>query len=177
MIEYYFRVPNAAIFTLYSYSKTLEYHLEYPTAGSATCWLVTSCHQNMRRSTVYLHQHLTFSCSSSVISHHGFQLGASSVAHHVGTLDAHMVSEIPKAPVTCFHRWRLVTLVNILIRFLYTRFLFLYLLYTPIFNLEKIYYMPPLKHNLSFVVLIVRNFYLYLTPNSFFIPFMAFSSV
>jgi hypothetical protein len=33
-IEYRFRVPSAAIFTLYSYSKTLEYHLVYVTAGS-----------------------------------------------------------------------------------------------------------------------------------------------
>jgi prepilin signal peptidase PulO-like enzyme (type II secretory pathway) len=33
-IEYRFRVPSAAIFTLYSYSKVLEYPLEYPTAGS-----------------------------------------------------------------------------------------------------------------------------------------------
>jgi hypothetical protein len=36
MIEYRFRVPSAAVFTLYSYSKTLEYHLEYATAGSLT---------------------------------------------------------------------------------------------------------------------------------------------
>jgi hypothetical protein len=34
MIEYRFRVPSAAVFTLYSYSKTLEYRLEYATAGS-----------------------------------------------------------------------------------------------------------------------------------------------
>jgi hypothetical protein len=34
MIEYRFRVPSTAVFTLYSYSKTLEYHLEYTTAGS-----------------------------------------------------------------------------------------------------------------------------------------------
>jgi hypothetical protein len=30
MIEYRFRIPNAAVFTLYSYSKALEYPLEYP---------------------------------------------------------------------------------------------------------------------------------------------------
>jgi hypothetical protein len=29
-IEYRFRVPSAAVFTLYSYSKALEYYLEYP---------------------------------------------------------------------------------------------------------------------------------------------------
>jgi hypothetical protein len=29
-IEYRFRVPSAAVFTLYSYSKALEYPLEYP---------------------------------------------------------------------------------------------------------------------------------------------------
>jgi hypothetical protein len=34
MIEYHFRVPSAAVFTLYSYSKALEYLLEYPTAAS-----------------------------------------------------------------------------------------------------------------------------------------------
>jgi hypothetical protein len=33
-IEYRFRVSSAAVFTLYSYSKTLEYHLEYATADS-----------------------------------------------------------------------------------------------------------------------------------------------
>jgi hypothetical protein len=35
-IEYRFRVPSAAVFTLYSYSKTLVYRLEYATAGSLT---------------------------------------------------------------------------------------------------------------------------------------------
>jgi hypothetical protein len=34
-IEYRFRVSSAAVFTLYSYSRALEYSLEYPTAGSA----------------------------------------------------------------------------------------------------------------------------------------------
>jgi hypothetical protein len=34
MIEYRFRVPNATIFTLYSYSKALEYRFRVPTAGS-----------------------------------------------------------------------------------------------------------------------------------------------
>jgi hypothetical protein len=34
MIEYRFRVPSAAIFTLYSYSKALEYPFRVPTAGS-----------------------------------------------------------------------------------------------------------------------------------------------
>jgi hypothetical protein len=34
MIEYRFRVHNAAVFTLYSYSKALEYHFGVPTAGS-----------------------------------------------------------------------------------------------------------------------------------------------
>jgi hypothetical protein len=34
MIEYRFRVPSATVFTLYSYSKALEYPLEYPTADS-----------------------------------------------------------------------------------------------------------------------------------------------
>jgi hypothetical protein len=33
-IEYRFRVSSAAVFTLYSYSKALEYHLEYATADS-----------------------------------------------------------------------------------------------------------------------------------------------
>jgi hypothetical protein len=33
-IEYRFRVPNAAVFTLYSYSKALEYRFRVPTAGS-----------------------------------------------------------------------------------------------------------------------------------------------
>jgi hypothetical protein len=45
MIEYRFRVPNAAVFTLYSYSKTLEYRLEYATADSLIChclWFVTA---------------------------------------------------------------------------------------------------------------------------------------
>jgi hypothetical protein len=30
MIEYRFKVPRAAVLTLYSYSKALEYPLEYP---------------------------------------------------------------------------------------------------------------------------------------------------
>jgi hypothetical protein len=30
MIEYRFIIPSAAVFTLYSYSKALEYPLEYP---------------------------------------------------------------------------------------------------------------------------------------------------
>jgi hypothetical protein len=34
MIEYRFRVPSAAVFTLYSYSKALEYPFRVPTAGS-----------------------------------------------------------------------------------------------------------------------------------------------
>jgi hypothetical protein len=34
MIEYRFRVTSAVIFTLYSYSKFLEYHLEYATTAS-----------------------------------------------------------------------------------------------------------------------------------------------
>jgi hypothetical protein len=33
-IEYRFRVPSAAVFTLYSYSKALEYPLKYPTTSS-----------------------------------------------------------------------------------------------------------------------------------------------
>jgi hypothetical protein len=33
-IEYRFRVPSAAVFILYSYSKVLEYHFRVPTAGS-----------------------------------------------------------------------------------------------------------------------------------------------
>jgi hypothetical protein len=33
-LEYRFRVSSAAVFTLYSYSKILEYHLEYATADS-----------------------------------------------------------------------------------------------------------------------------------------------
>jgi hypothetical protein len=33
MIEYRFRVPNAVAFTLYSYSKALEYPFRVPTAG------------------------------------------------------------------------------------------------------------------------------------------------
>jgi hypothetical protein len=32
-IEYRFRVPSAAVFTLYSYSKTLKYHFRVPTVG------------------------------------------------------------------------------------------------------------------------------------------------
>jgi hypothetical protein len=32
--EYRFRVHSAAVFTLYSYSKTLKYHFRVPTAGS-----------------------------------------------------------------------------------------------------------------------------------------------
>jgi hypothetical protein len=36
MIEYHFRVLSATVFTLYSYSKTLEYRLEYATAGGLT---------------------------------------------------------------------------------------------------------------------------------------------
>jgi hypothetical protein len=34
MIAYHFRVPSAAVFTLYSYSKALEYRFRVPTAGS-----------------------------------------------------------------------------------------------------------------------------------------------
>jgi hypothetical protein len=34
MIEYRFRVPSVVVFTLYSYSKALEYHFRLPTAGS-----------------------------------------------------------------------------------------------------------------------------------------------
>jgi hypothetical protein len=34
MIEYRFRVPSAAVFTLCSYSKTLKYRFRVPTAGS-----------------------------------------------------------------------------------------------------------------------------------------------
>jgi hypothetical protein len=33
-IEYRFRVPSAAVFTLYSYFKALEYRFRVPTAGS-----------------------------------------------------------------------------------------------------------------------------------------------
>jgi hypothetical protein len=33
-IKYRFRVPSAAVFTLYSYSKALEYRLQYATAAS-----------------------------------------------------------------------------------------------------------------------------------------------
>jgi hypothetical protein len=38
MIEYRFRVPSATVFTLYSYSKALEYRLEYATADSLIRW-------------------------------------------------------------------------------------------------------------------------------------------
>jgi hypothetical protein len=41
-IEYHFRVPSVVVFTLYSYSKTLEYHLEYATAGSLS-FFVLAC--------------------------------------------------------------------------------------------------------------------------------------
>jgi hypothetical protein len=34
MIEYHFRVSSATVFTLYSYSKALEYRFKVPTAGS-----------------------------------------------------------------------------------------------------------------------------------------------
>jgi hypothetical protein len=34
MIEYRFRVPSATVFTLYSYSKSLEYRLQYATTAS-----------------------------------------------------------------------------------------------------------------------------------------------
>jgi hypothetical protein len=34
MIEYRFKVSSAAVFTLYSYSKALEYRFRVPTAGS-----------------------------------------------------------------------------------------------------------------------------------------------
>jgi hypothetical protein len=34
MIEYRFRVPSAVVFTLYLYSKALEYHFRVPTADS-----------------------------------------------------------------------------------------------------------------------------------------------
>jgi hypothetical protein len=33
-IEYRFRVPSAAVFTLYSYSKALDYPFRVPTVGS-----------------------------------------------------------------------------------------------------------------------------------------------
>jgi hypothetical protein len=33
-IEYRFRVPSTTVFTIYLYSKTLEYRLEYASAGS-----------------------------------------------------------------------------------------------------------------------------------------------
>jgi hypothetical protein len=39
MIEYRFRVPSAAVFTLYSYSKVLDYPFRVPTAGSLTARL------------------------------------------------------------------------------------------------------------------------------------------
>jgi hypothetical protein len=34
MIEYHFRIPSAAVFTLYSYSKALEYRFRVPITGS-----------------------------------------------------------------------------------------------------------------------------------------------
>jgi hypothetical protein len=40
MIEYRFRVSSAAVFTLYSYSKALEYRFRVPTAGSLSHGLV-----------------------------------------------------------------------------------------------------------------------------------------
>jgi hypothetical protein len=39
MIEYRFRVLSATVFTLYSYSKALEYPLEYLTVGSLSALL------------------------------------------------------------------------------------------------------------------------------------------
>jgi hypothetical protein len=41
MIEYRFRVPSAAVVTLYSYSKTLEYRFRVPTAGSLSAAVFT----------------------------------------------------------------------------------------------------------------------------------------
>jgi hypothetical protein len=38
MIEYRFRVPNAVVFTLYSYSKALEYPLEYSLRVVSGSW-------------------------------------------------------------------------------------------------------------------------------------------
>jgi hypothetical protein len=57
MIEYRFRVPNAAVFTLYSYSKTLEYRFRVPTAGS----LRLVCGLGKR-----LVLHFEFDCSRAV---------------------------------------------------------------------------------------------------------------
>jgi hypothetical protein len=47
MIEYRFRVPSAAVFTLYSYSKALEYPLEYLTAGSLIRDVCDVCSPNV----------------------------------------------------------------------------------------------------------------------------------
>jgi hypothetical protein len=41
-IEYRFRVQSAAVFTLYSYSKALEYRFRVPTTGSLKCVAVTA---------------------------------------------------------------------------------------------------------------------------------------
>jgi hypothetical protein len=42
MIKYRFRVPSAVVFTLYSYSKALEYPPEYPTAGTLNQHLLSA---------------------------------------------------------------------------------------------------------------------------------------
>jgi hypothetical protein len=39
-IEYYFRVPSAAVFTLYLYCKALEYRFRVPTAVSRKTGIV-----------------------------------------------------------------------------------------------------------------------------------------
>jgi hypothetical protein len=70
MIEYRFRVPSIAIFTLYSYSKPLEYPLEYPTAGSLSADSQTSCqwfHPHSRSNAITLHSQ---NAEIFLISHH-----------------------------------------------------------------------------------------------------------
>jgi hypothetical protein len=49
MIEYHFRVPSAIVFTLYSYSKVLEYRFIEPNAGSL---ITLGCVRHAVRSTV-----------------------------------------------------------------------------------------------------------------------------
>jgi hypothetical protein len=43
MIEYRFKVSSAAVFTLYSYSKALEYRFRVPTTGSLSVRALRRC--------------------------------------------------------------------------------------------------------------------------------------
>jgi hypothetical protein len=69
MIEYRFRVPSAAVFTLYSYSKALEYRFRVPIVDSVRACL--GCHITASRIRNITHHRMTETSSrkNSVIAH------------------------------------------------------------------------------------------------------------